>query len=74
MSIPEAGARLGMTPRTAYNAAKRGMFPVIHNGSRKYVSVAAFENWLAGAGQFATWPHKRNADGVLSAGVSTTPL
>lgn len=30
----------------------------IRNGKRMYVPVAAFENWLAGAGQFSTWPVK----------------
>ncbi len=58
MSIPEAGERLGLSPRASYYAARRGMFPVIQNGSRKYVAVAAFENWLAGAGRFANWPQK----------------
>ncbi len=50
MSIPEAGERLGMKPRSAYVAAQRGLFPVITNGRRKMVSIRAFERWLADGG------------------------
>lgn len=58
MTIAEVGKRLGMPTRTAYDAAKRGMFPVVRNGSRMFVPVRAFENWLEGASIFPTWPQK----------------
>ena len=61
MTVPEAGERLGMPKSTAYDAARRGMFPVVRNGKRMYVPVAAFENWLAGATTFPTWPQKEEA-------------
>lgn len=51
LTITEVGERLGMPQRTAYNAAKRGMSPVVRNGSRMYVSVAAFEPWLVVSGR-----------------------
>ncbi|MCC6421704.1 MAG: helix-turn-helix domain-containing protein [Gemmataceae bacterium] len=50
MSVPEAGARLGMKPSMAYLAAQRGDFPVITMGRRKRVSVKAFEAWLEKGG------------------------
>lgn len=61
MTIPEVGERLGLSRSTAYEAARRGMFPVVRNGKRMYVPVAAFENWLAGATTFPTWPQKEEA-------------
>ena len=57
MTVPEVGARLGMPKSTAYDAAKRGMFPVVRNGSRMFVPVRAFENWLEGATLFPNWPN-----------------
>lgn len=58
MSVPEAGARLGMKPRMAYYAAQRGVFPVITMGRKRMVSIPAFERWLANAGTHVTWPVK----------------
>lgn len=53
-----AGERLGLSPRASYYAVRRGMFPVVRNGSRMFVPVRAFENWLEGASIFPTWPQK----------------
>lgn len=64
MSVPEAGERLGLPRSTAYDAARRGMFPVVRNGKRMYVPVAAFENWLATATTYPTWPQKEEAPGA----------
>lgn len=58
MTVPEAGERLGLSPRASYYAVRRGMFPVVRNGSRMFVPVRAFENWLEGASIFPTWPQK----------------
>ena len=44
---------------TANDAAKRSMFPVVRNGSRVFVPVRAFENWLEGAGLFANQPNSQ---------------
>lgn len=58
MSVPQAGARLGMQPKASYDAANRGMFPVVRNGRRLYVPIPAFERWLAGADVNVTWPQR----------------
>ena len=58
MSVPEAGQRLGLSPKASYDAAARGTFPVIRNGRRKWVSVAEFDAWLAGACRITNWPQK----------------
>ncbi len=62
LTVPEAGERLGLSRSTAYEAARRGMFPVVRNGKRMYVPVAAFENWLETA-THNTWPQKEEAPG-----------
>ena len=35
LTVPEAGERLGLSRSTAYEAARRGMFPVVRNGKQK---------------------------------------
>lgn len=67
MTVPEAGARLGLSPKASYDAALRGMFPVVRNGRRKYVPIKAFENWLAGAGLNPTWPQKGSGEDLTPA-------
>lgn len=47
MSIQEAAKRLGISDRTAYQAAKRNEFPNRRVGGRVLVPVVAFERWLA---------------------------
>lgn len=48
MSVEQAGARLGLSRGTAYEAARRGELPGIFRiGSRWMVSIAAFEAALA---------------------------
>lgn len=61
MTVPEAGARLGMKEKASYDAANRGMFPTVRNGRRIYVPIPAFERWLAGAEVNLTWPQQRSA-------------
>lgn len=48
MSVPEAGARLDMSPSSAYAAAKRGDIPTIRIGHLLKVPVIRFERMLAG--------------------------
>lgn len=47
ISIQEAAKRLGISDRTAYQAAKRNEFPNRRVGGRVLVPVVAFERWLA---------------------------
>jgi hypothetical protein len=42
ITVPEAGALLDLKPRTSYDAAKRGDFPVIRVGNRLKVPTARF--------------------------------
>lgn len=42
ITVPEAGALLGLKPRTAYDAAKRGDIPTIRVGRRLKVPTAVF--------------------------------
>lgn len=46
-SVPEAGARLGLSKNAAYEAAKRGELPTLKIGGRLFVPIAAFEKMLA---------------------------
>lgn len=48
MSVPEAGAKLGLSRSSAYEAARRGDIPTIHLGRLIKVPVAAFERMLSG--------------------------
>ena len=43
LSVPEAGALLGLKRTVAYEAAKRGHLPTITLNNRLYVTVAALE-------------------------------
>jgi excisionase family DNA binding protein len=49
-TVPEAGRRLGIGRRQAYDAAKRGEIPTIKIGRRVLVPKPAFERLLL-AGQ-----------------------
>ena len=46
-TVPEAGARLGLSKNAAYEAAKRGELPTLKIGGRLFVPIAAFEQMLA---------------------------
>lgn len=48
LTVPEAGARLGLGRSAAYSAAKRGELPVIRIGGRILVLRAPFERLLRG--------------------------
>jgi excisionase family DNA binding protein len=50
MSVPEAGAMLGLTRNASYEAAKRGNIPVIRIGKLLKVPKAAFHQMLERAG------------------------
>ena len=53
MTVPEAGARIGLSRNGAYAAAARGDIPTIRIGRRIVVPKAALERMLDGAGQGA---------------------
>jgi excisionase family DNA binding protein len=46
LTVPEAGQRLGIGRRQAYDAARRGEIPVIRIGRRVLVPKPAFERLL----------------------------
>lgn len=46
-TVPEAGARIGLSKNAAYEAAKRGELPTLKIGGRLFVPIAAFEKMLA---------------------------
>jgi|NGEPerStandDraft_6_1074524.scaffolds.fasta_scaffold350877_2 excisionase family DNA binding protein len=46
MTVPEAGALLGLTRNASYEAAKRGDFPTIKIGKLIKVPTAAFHRML----------------------------
>jgi excisionase family DNA binding protein len=48
MSVPEAGAKLGLGRNAAYAAAARGEIPVIRIGSLLKVPRHAFDRMLEG--------------------------
>jgi excisionase family DNA binding protein len=48
MTVPEAGAKLGLTRAAAYQAAARGEIPVIRFGKLMKVPKVAIERMLAG--------------------------
>lgn len=50
MTIPEAGAKLGLCRNGAYGAAARGEIPTIRIGRRLMVPKIAFEQMLKQAG------------------------
>ncbi len=47
-TIAEAGLRLNLSERSAYEAARRGEIPTIRLGSRMVVPKVALEAMLAG--------------------------
>lgn len=51
MSVPEAGAKLGLGRNASYEAAARGDLPVLRIGRSLKVPKAAFERMLNEAGQ-----------------------
>lgn len=51
MSVPEAGAKLGMGRNASYEAAARGEIPVLRIGRSLKVPKVAFERMLSEAGQ-----------------------
>jgi excisionase family DNA binding protein len=53
MTVPEAGAKLGLSRQGAYNAAARGDLPVLRFGKLMRVPKAAIERMLEGAGAAA---------------------
>ena len=48
ITIPEAGAQLGISRNSAYEAAARGEIPVIRVGKRLLVPKAAFDRLVNG--------------------------
>jgi excisionase family DNA binding protein len=51
MTVPEAGARLGLGRNASYEAAARGDIPVIRLGKLMRVPKVAFERMLERAGE-----------------------
>ena len=51
MTVPEAGAKLGLGRNASYEAAARGEIPTIRIGKLLKVPNAAFHRMLASAGQ-----------------------
>ena len=49
-SVPEAGAKLGLSRSASYEAARRGEIPTIRIGKLLKVPNVAFEKMLADAG------------------------
>jgi len=56
MSVPDAGAKLGLSKPTAYLLAKKGVIPTIRLGHKLVVPVAAFERMLDNAGTKSDTP------------------
>ena len=54
LTIAEVATRLRIGRNGAYEAAKRGDFPVLQIGRRLLVPRAAFERWLVGNGPGVT--------------------
>ena len=50
MSVPEAGAKLGLGRNASYDAVARGEIPAIRIGKLLKVPKIAFERMLAAAG------------------------
>ena len=48
ISVPEAGALLGISRNSAYEAARRGEIPTIKIGKRILVPVIALERLIGG--------------------------
>jgi hypothetical protein len=48
MSVPEAGALVGLGRSASYDAARRGQLPVRRLNGRLIVPVPAFKKWLEG--------------------------
>jgi hypothetical protein len=48
MTVPEAGAKLGLSREASYAAAKRGDIPTISIGKLKKVPVVRFNRLLSG--------------------------
>ena len=53
MTVPEAGAKLGLGRNASYEAAARGDIPTIRLGKLIKVPKAAFERMLAKSGEAA---------------------
>ncbi len=51
MTVPEAGAKLGLGRNASYEAAARGDIPTIKLGKLLKVPRAAFDRMLSEAGQ-----------------------
>jgi Helix-turn-helix domain len=51
MSVPEAGAKLGLSREASYDAARRGDLPVLRIGRLLKVPIVAFDRLLAGVGK-----------------------
>jgi excisionase family DNA binding protein len=51
MTVPEAGAKLGLGRNAAYEAAARGDIPTIRIGKLLRVPVIAFDRMLEAAGK-----------------------
>ncbi len=50
MTVPEAGAEMGISRNLAYQLARDGTMPSIRLGRRIVVPRVAFERWLSAAG------------------------
>ncbi len=48
LTVPEAGAQLGLSRNSAYEAARTGDLPTIRIGRRLLVSKAVLDRMLAG--------------------------
>ena len=48
ISVPEAGALLGLSRNSAYEAARRGEIPTIKIGKRILVPLVALERLISG--------------------------
>lgn len=53
LTVPEAGAKLGISRAQSYLMVKRGVLPTIKLGRRIVVPIAALEKMLANAGTIA---------------------
>lgn len=51
MTVPEAGAKLGLGRSAAYEAAARGDLPVVKVGRALRVPIVAFDRMLSEAGR-----------------------
>lgn len=53
-NVEEVAEQLGVSRATAYEMVRQGKIPSLTLGRRRVIPIAAFDTWLASAGQAQT--------------------